>query len=228
MPLRTLFLNCTLKKSPHPSNTQLLVDRVASLMEELGTDADPVRTECVRVVDVNVAFGESGDEGRGDQWPLILDKILAADVLVIATPVWLGERSSVAKLVAERMDATTYEYDARGQHPLYGRVGGAIVTGEGDGAQNCVSSILYNLGVAGFLVPPNADCFYVGEAGPGGPYATRGTDHHYTNERARWMAHNLVHAARMLRDNPFPADLRALSKDAESVSRPAPERPPRV
>ena len=222
-PLHALFLNCTLKPSPAPSNTRALVDRVAGHLEDLGATC-----EVVRVVDLQIPHGERLDEGDGDQFPLLLEKIRACDILVVATPVWLGERSSVAKKLAERLDATTYQLDGRNQHECYGKVGGAIATGEGDGGQNCVSAILYNLMVAGFTTPPNADCFYTGEAGPGGAYATNGTDHQYTNERARWMAHNLAHLARALKAHPYPTDLKALTDAANKESRPQPTVPPRV
>ncbi len=221
--LSALFLNCTLKPSPAPSNTQVLIDKVAGHFADLGTTS-----ETVRVVDLHIPHGESLSEGDRDQFPLLMEKIRACDILLIATPVWLGERSSVAKKVAERLDATTYQLDDRNQHECYGKVGGAIATGEGDGGQNCVAQILYNLMIAGFTTPPNADCFYTGEAGPGGPYATHGTDHHYTNERARWMAHNLVHLARIVKANPYPTDLKALTDEATKESRPQPTVPPRV
>ena len=221
--LRALVLNCTLKPSPAPSNTQVLIDKVAGCFEPLG-----VETESVRVVDLQIPHGEQLDEGDGDQFPLLLEKIRACDILIVATPVWLGERSSVAKKIAERLDATTYQLDGRNQHECYGKVGGAIATGEGDGGQNCVAAILYNLMIAGFTTPPNADCFYTGEAGPGGAYASHGTDHHYTNERALWMAHNLAHLARVLKASPYPTDLQALTDEASKESRPQPPVPPRV
>ena len=221
--LRALILNCTLKPSPHPSNTGLLVDRVVGHFEPLG-----VTCEVVRVADLVIPHGEKLDEGDGDQFPLLLDKLDAADIFVVATPVWLGERGSIAKKIAERLDATTYSYDARNQHRCYGKVAGAIATGEGDGGQNAVAATLYNMTVAGFTVPPNADCFYTGEAGPGGAYAQDGRTHHYTNERARWMAHNLAHAARVLKAHPYPTDLKQLSDDAKPESRTPPPTPPRV
>lgn len=221
--LRALFLNCTLKAGPRSSNTQSLIDKVAGLMEPLG-----VAVETVRVLDYRVAFGTAVYEGGDDQWPLILDKIRASDILVVASPVWLGDVSSVAKLVHERLDAMTYELDGRNQHEMYGKVGGALSVGEGDGGQNVVRTILYNLTIAGFSVPPNADCFWTNEAGPGGPYLEAdGDTHYFTNERARFMAHNLVHLARALKDHPYPTDLAALQRDAQKVSRPQPPMPAR-
>jgi len=221
--IKALFLNCSLKISPKASNTQALVDKVVGLLDGLG-----VESETVRVLDHKVAFGTAMYEGGDDGWPALLDKIRGADILVVATPIWLGERSSVAKLVAERLDATTYQFDARGQHEMYGKVGGALVTGESDGGQACIKSILYDLSIAGFTIPPNADCYWVNEAGLGGPYLeSDGDTCFFVNERARWMAHNLAWHAGLLKENPNPTNLESLQKEAEKISRPAKKIPPR-
>ena len=164
-----------------------------------------VETETVRVVDCKVAFGTAMYEGGDDGWPALLDKIRAAEILVVATPIWLGERSSVAKLVAERLDATTYQLDGRKQHEMYGKVGGAIVVGESDGGQASIKSILYDMSIAGFTIPPNADVYWVNEAGLGGPYLeSHGDTSYFVNERVRWMAHNLAFFAGLLKANPIP------------------------
>ena len=215
MPLHCLFLNCTLKRAPQPSNTQALIDKVAALMGDQG-----VETETARVTDYFIRFGSGMDEGDGDEWPQLLEKIKATDILVIATPLWLGDRSSVAKMVAERLDATTYMTDEFDQHAMYNKVGGAIVTGEGDGAQHAVSQILYDMTIAGLSIPPNADCFWVGGAGgPGKPYTEKGGDTSYfVNERARWMTHNLIALAQTLKEHPITTNLKQLQVEATSVS----------
>ena len=214
-PLACLIFNCTLKRSPGVSNTQGLIDNFAAYIGTLN-----VQCETVRVVDYNVRFGSNSDEGGGDEWPQLLAKCLACDIFVIATPIWLGDRSSVAKMVAERLDATTYQTDRNHQHPMYGKVGGALVTGEADGAQHAMSQILYDMGIAGLSVPPNPDCYWVGGAGgPGQPHSKKGgDDYFFVNQRVRWMAHNLVHLAKTLKSNPYPTDLDALTKEAKSVS----------
>jgi multimeric flavodoxin WrbA len=214
--LKALFLNCTLKRSPEESNTQALIDKVAALFSELG-----VATETVRVVDFNVAFGVSSNEGAGDEWPQILDKIKGCDILVIGTPIWFGVRSSVAQLVIERLDGTYLEGDARtGQFPLYNKVAGAIVTGNEDGAHDAAATTLFNLSHLGCTVPPNPDCYWVGDAGPGPSYIEAGGDRHlYTNKTARYLAHNLTYMARLLKANPIPTNLSELIADAQSVSR---------
>lgn len=215
MAMKVLFLNCTLKKSPRVSNTRALIDKAAAIFNELG-----VESEVIRVVDHNVAFGVSSDEGGEDEWPLILTKIKACDILVIATPIWFGVLSSVAKMVIERLDGTYMEADPEtGQYPLYGKAAGVIVTGNEDGAHDVCSTLLFNLTHLGCTVPPNADCYWVGDAGPGPSYIEAGGDRHlYTNRTARYMAHNLVYFADLLRKNPIPTNLKNLDEEAKKVS----------
>ena len=126
---KALFLNCTLKRSPDISNTEALCRKVIEWFD--GMD---VESEIVRVVDYHVPTGVTSDEGDGDEWPIILDKVKAADILVVATPIWFGVRSSVCQLVIERLDGTYSERNERGQYPLYNKVAGVVVTGNEDGA----------------------------------------------------------------------------------------------
>lgn len=216
MSLDVLFLNCTLKKSPAVSNTQALIDKVAALYEELGCT-----TETIRVVDHPVAFGVSSDEGEGDAWPALLARIKRCDILVVGTPIWFGVRGSVAQLVIERLDGTYQEGDpATGQFPLYNKVAACIVTGNEDGAHDAASTTLFNLSHLGCTIPPNADCYWVGDAGPGPSYIEAGGDRHlYTNKTARYLVHNTVYMARLLKDNPIPTNLNELIEQARAVSR---------
>lgn len=216
MELTAVFLNCTLKKSPEESNTQALIDKVAGLFADLG-----VRSDTIRVVDHNVPFGVLSEEGEGDEWPQILDRIKACDILVIGTPIWFGVRSSVAQLVIERLDGTYLEGDPEtGQFPLYNKVAGVIVTGNEDGAHDAAATTLFNLGHLGCTVPPNSDCYWVGDAGPGPSYLEAGGDKHlYTNKTARFLANNLTYMARLLKSNPIPTRLSTLIADAQAVSR---------
>lgn len=202
MHLKAVLLNCTLKKSPAVSNTQALMDIVIGTLEGLD-----VECESIRIVDYNVPFGVSSDEGDGDDWPQILDKILAADILIIGMPIWFGVRSSVAQLVIERLDGTYNSTNEVGQYPLYNTVAGVVVTGNEDGAHDCAATTLFNLTHLGCTVPPNADTYWVGEAGPGPSFIEAGgASHPYTLKTAGWMAHNVVHLARMLKENPIPAE----------------------
>ena len=175
----------------------------------------------MRVVDHHVPFGVLSDEGEGDEWPMILERIKAADILLVGTPIWFGVRGSVAQLVIERLDGTYLEGDPEtGQFPLYGKVAGVVVTGNEDGAHDAAATTLFNLSHLGCTIPPNADCYWVGDAGPGPSYIEAGGDRHlYTNKTARYLAHNVAYMARVLKDNPIPTNLNALIEDARSVSR---------
>lgn len=215
MTIRTLFLNCTLKRSPETSNTQSLIDKVAALFAERG-----VEYESIRVVDYDVRAGISSDEGDGDQWPYILERVMASDILVIAMPIWFGQRSSIAQRVMERLDGTYAEADPQtGQFPLYGKVAGVIVTGNEDGAHDCCANTLYNLTHLGCMVPPNVDCYWVGDAGPGPSYVEAGGDKHlYTNRTARYMMHNLLWGVNALAATPIDTDLKQLDAEAKLAS----------
>ena len=200
--LKALFLNCTLKKSPAESNTEALCRKVIGWFDTMD-----VESEIVRVVDHRIPFGVTSDEGEGDEWPAILEKVKAADILVLATPIWFGVRASVCQLVIERLDGTYSERNERGQYPLYGKVAGVVVTGNEDGAHDVAANTLFNLSHLGCTIPPNADTYWVGEAGPGPSFIEAGgADHPYTNRTSRWMSHNLVHVARILRATPIPAE----------------------
>jgi multimeric flavodoxin WrbA len=175
-----------------------------------------VESEKVRVVDYAVPTGVSSDEGEGDEWPIILDKIRAADILIVATPIWFGVRSSVCQLVIERLDGTYQERNEAGQYPLYNKVAGVVVTGNEDGAHACAESTLFNMTHLGCTVPPNVDTYWVGDAGPGPSYIEAGgADHPYTQRTTRWMAHNVVHMARILRDSPIPAEGNTFEEEDE-------------
>ncbi|HEX2052711.1 MAG TPA: flavodoxin family protein [Actinomycetota bacterium] len=209
--LKAVFLNCTLKKSPAVSNTEALARKVVEWFDRLG-----VESEIVRVVDYNVPFGVSSYEGEGDEWPLILDKIKASDIIVMCTPIWFGVRGSVCQMVVERLDGTYNERNEKGQYPLYGKVAGVVVTGNEDGAHAAAETTLFNMIHLGCAVPPNADTYWVGDAGPGPSYIEAGGEHHaYTQRTTRWMAHNLVHLARILKANPIPAEGNTFDEETE-------------
>ena len=202
MTLNALLLNCTLKKSPLQSNTQALMDIVIGHLESLD-----VRCETVRVVDHNVLFGTTSDEGDGDQWPLILEKIRAAEIVIIGTSIWFGVRNSVCQMVIERLDGTYTETNEVGQYPMYNKVAGVVVTGNEDGAHAAAETTLFNMSHLGFTIPPNADTYWVGDAGPGPSFIEAGgAQHPYTLKTAGWMAHNVVHMARILKANPIPPE----------------------
>lgn len=215
MSLKALFLNCTLKRSPEESNTEAFIANAARIFRDL-----KVETESLRVVDYQVHFGVTSNEKRGDQWPEILERIKQCDIMIIATPVWRGDRSSVAKMVAERLDGLWMEADEEtGQYPSYGKVAGVMVDGNEDGAKKAISSICFDLSEQGFTLPVNAMAYYIGKAGPGPSYIESGGDKHlFTNKMLHIMTYNMVHMANTLRAYPYPTDLNQLTKKAESVS----------
>ena len=200
--LKALGVNCTLKKSPETSNTEALMNRVLGLLAEHG-----VETEILRPVDYDVKFGVSSDEGDGDEWPQILEKIYAADILLMGMSIWFGVRSSVMQMVIERLDGTYNETNDVGQYPLYNKVAGVVVTGNEDGAHASAETTLFNLTHLGCVVPPNADTYWVGEAGPGPSYldaGRTGTSIHPAHQlmvRPQPAAHGANHARQ-----PDPAD----------------------
>jgi multimeric flavodoxin WrbA len=198
--LSALGLNCTLKKSPEQSHTEALMNRVLDLMAEHG-----VETEILRPVDYAIKFGVSSDEGDGDEWPQVLEKVKAADIILMGMSIWFGVRSSVAQMVVERLDGTYNERNEQGQYPLYNKVAGVVVTGNEDGAHASAETTLFNMTHLGCVVPPNADTYWVGDAGPGPSYLDAGgPEHPYTQRTSSWCAHNLLHMAVILRDNPIP------------------------
>ena len=197
-----LILNCTLKKSPERSHTQGLIDIVTGHLDDLG-----VKHETLRPVDYDIPFGVESDLGEGDEWPQILEKILATDILIIGMSIWFGVRNSVSQMVIERLDGTYNSTNEVGQYPLYNKVGGVVVTGNEDGAHACAETTLFNLTHLGVAIPPNADTYWVGEAGPGPSFLDAGgPEHPYTLKTASWMAHNVTHMARILKEHPIPAE----------------------
>jgi multimeric flavodoxin WrbA len=198
--LSAIGLNCTLKRSPERSHTEALMNRVLELMAEHG-----VETEILRPVDYAIKFGVSSDEGDGDEWPQVLERVKAADIILMGMSIWFGVRSSVAQMVIERLDGTYEETNENGQYPLYNKVAGVVVTGNEDGAHASAETTLFNMTHLGCVVPPNADTYWVGDAGPGPSYLDAGgPEHPYTQRTSSWCAHNLLHMAVILRDNPIP------------------------
>lgn len=215
MSIKALFINCTLKYSPETSNTHALMEKVAGLMEDLGAE-----TEIIRAADYKIYYGITSEKVKDDdRWPEIYEKILAADIVVIGTPIWMGVRSSVCQLVIERIDGGMGNVnETNGQYPYYNKVAGVIVTGNEDGAHDCASNTLFNMSHFGFTIPANCDCYWVGDAGPGPSYIEGGERHLYTNKTARYMAHNCVRMAKLLKENPYPINIKQLTEEAKKES----------
>lgn len=205
--LKALFINCTLTKSPGKSHTQLLVNASMKIMEKHG-----VKTDLIRAVDHDIATGiypDMREQGwKTDEWPEIYKKVKAADILVLAGPIWLGDNSSITKQVIERLYSSSGEQNEKGQYVYYGKVGGALITGNEDGVKHCAMNILYSLQHIGYAIPPAADAGWIGEAGPGASYGDKeedgsiaGADNDFTKRNLTFMTWNLMHMAKMLKDN---------------------------
>ncbi len=200
--LRALFLNCTLKRTPERSHTQGLIDISKTIMEK-----NDVSVEVLRPVDFDIAYGvwpDMTEHGwERDEWPSIQEKVKAADILVIGSPIWLGEKSSVCTKAIERLYANSSTLNEQGQYAYYGRVGGCLITGNEDGAKHCSMNILYSLQHLGYVIPPQADAGWLGPAGPGPSYLDEGSggpENDFTNRNTTFMTWNLLHLARMIRD----------------------------
>ena len=197
--MRALVLNCTLKPSPAESNTEALAKVVVKALEGQG-----VTTELVRVADYDVRPGVSSDEGDGDQWPRLRAKVLEAEILVMASPTWLGTMSSVAKRVLERMDAMLSETDDQERPVAYNRVAGVVVTGNEDGAHHVINEIAGALGDIGFTIPGQAWTYWNKGPGPGPSYTETDEGHDWSASTGEAAAGNLVAVARALQATPMP------------------------
>ena len=199
--MTALFVNGTLKRSPERSNTEGLIDLSRGIMEKQG-----VRVELIRAVDHDIATGvwpDMTEHGAAtDEWPALYEKVLAADILVLCGPIWLGDNSSVTKRVVERLYGNSHLLNAAGQYAYYGRVAGCIVTGNEDGVKHCAMNLLYSLQHLGYTIPPQADAGWIGEAGPGPSYLDEGSggpENDFTNRNATFMTWNLLHLAKLLK-----------------------------
>lgn len=200
--LSALFINCSLKPSREPSNTEALMKVSQGVMAANGVSIDSIRA-----ADLDIAPGVQPDMREHgfdrDDWPEVQSRVMAADILVIGTPIWLGDKSSICTRVVERLYGYSGKLNDKGQYAYYGRVGGCVVTGNEDGAKHCAMNLLYSLQHLGYAIPPQADAGWVGEAGPGPSYADKesgGPQNDFTQRNTTFAAWNLMHMARMLKD----------------------------
>ena len=204
--LRALFINCTLTASSQGiSHTETLMRDSMAIMEGCG-----VAVDYIRAADHDIAFGIQPDMrehgAKTDDWPeQIWPKVRDSQILVIGTPIWLGEESSICRVIIERLYAHSAQVNDRGQYVFYGRVGGCVVTGNEDGIKAVANTVLYSLQHVGYTIPPQADCGWIGEAGPGPSYGDElddgsraGFDNSFTRRNLTFMTFNLMHVARML------------------------------
>lgn len=200
MDVRAIAINCSLKRSGGPpSSTDAMIGVVADALAE----HDVSLIETLRLADFNVAPGVSSDEGPGDDWPQLRQRILSADILIFGTPIWLGQLSSIAKRVLERMDAFLGETDERSRMPSFGKVAVASIVGNEDGAHNVTASLFQALCEVGWTVPAASTCYWVGEA----MHKTNFNElPHVPNKveaTAQMLAANASHLARLLKDHPY-------------------------
>lgn len=209
--LRAVHINCTLQKSPENSHTASLMDVSKAIMTK-----EKVEIDEIRLIDHQVASGVYSDMTEHgwdvDEWPSLFKRIIDADILVVGTPIWLGEKSSIAQKLIERLYAMSSQTNDKGQYVFYDKVGGCIVTGNEDGIKHCAMGLLYSLQHVGYSIPPQADAGWIGKVGPGPSYGDKewkgekldgpvGFDSDFTNRNTTFMTYNLLHLASMLKEN---------------------------
>ncbi len=199
--LKAIYVNCTLKKSPRLSHTHGLIEVSKNIMLKEGVQVDEIR-----LVDHQVAPGVYPDMTEygweKDEWPTLFDRIFEADILIIGTPIWLGEKSSEAQKLIERLYSMSGKQNDKGQYLFYGKVGGCIITGNEDGVKHCAMGILYALQHVGYSIPPQADCGWIGEVGPGPSYLDKESnaqENDFTNRNTTFMTYNVMHLAKILK-----------------------------
>ena len=197
--LTALALCCSLKSAADPSSSELLAKRILVQLETHGATGD-----VIRVVDEHVAFGVSINEGDGDGWPALRDRMLAADILVIATPIWMGQPASVAKVVLERLDAELSESDDEGRLLTFGKVAIIGVVGNEDGAHHVIAECAQALNDTGFSLAANAGTYWVGEAMQTTDYRDLDLEPEKTASATKTTVANAVHLARLLKASAYP------------------------
>ena len=209
--LKVLYINCTLKKAPQKSHTGTLMDVSKTIMVN-----EKVQVDEIRLIDHEVPPGvypDMTEHGYGkDEWPIIFKRVMEADILIVGTPLWLGEKSSICQKLIERLYGMSEETNSKGQYVFYGKVGGCIITGNEDGIKHAAMGILYSLQHVGYSIPPQADAGWIGAVGPGPSYGDTewkgeklkepvGFDSNFTNRNTTFMTYNLLHLASMIKAN---------------------------
>ena len=202
--LKALYINTSLKRSAGESHTRLLMEASADIMRKNG-----VSVEHVHMLDLTIPPGVYPDMTEHgwerDDWPALWRKVQEAQILVIGTPLWLGEESSVCRVLIERLYGMSGELNDKGQSIYYGKVAGSIITGNEDGLKHTAMTLGFALNHLGYTIPPQADCGWLGEAGPGPSYGDEGEDgsragfdNAFTRRNTTIMTWNLMHMARLL------------------------------
>lgn len=198
--LNALLINCTLTPSPDPSSTDVLGRQVLNALAEHGVAGD-----VIRAVDHDIHPGVQTDMGNGDKWPPLRERVLAADILVFATPTWLGQHSSVAQRVLERLNAELGETDDQGRPILFDRVALAVVVGNEDGAHHIAAIVFQGLNDVGFTIPAQGSIYWNGEAMQKTDYKDLDSTPEKVSQSITTAAANAAHLARMLRQSGYPS-----------------------
>lgn len=201
MPVTAIAINCSLRKSDaEPSSTDAMIAVLASALAE----HDVTLGETLRMADHAILPGVTSDEGEGDDWPALREKILAHDILVFGGPIWMGQVSSIGKRVLERMDAFLSEIDDAGRMPSYGKVAVAAIVGNEDGAHASSAQIFQSLNDTGWTIPAVAACYWVGEAMGSKDFKDFDEAPDKVRQTAAMVAGNAAHLARLLVEDPYP------------------------
>ncbi|MDZ4832243.1 MAG: NAD(P)H-dependent oxidoreductase [Candidatus Melainabacteria bacterium] len=203
--LRALFINTSLKRRSDESHTRLLLGASAAIMKKNGVSVEHLHLaahDCPPGV-----YPDMTEHGwTKDEWPVLWKKVKAADILIVGTPLWLGEESSICRLLIERLYAMSEQLNDKGQSIYYGKVGGCVITGNEDGLKHTAMTIGFALNHLGYTIPPQADCGWIGEAGPGPSYGDEieeggrvGFDNDFTQRNTTIMTWNCMHLARLLK-----------------------------
>ncbi|KAA9018147.1 flavodoxin family protein [Sphingobium limneticum] len=201
MPLKALALNCTLKADTGEDSS---TDAMIAVLAKAFGEKDVSVTETVRIAALNIKPGVTSDEGDGDAWPALREKILAHDILIFGGPIWMGQISSVAKRVLERMDAFLSETDDQGRMPSYGKVAVAAIVGNEDGAHFSSAQLFQALNDVGWTIPAVAACYWVGEAMGSTDFKDLKETPEMVTKTAKMVAGNATHLAGLLQSSPYP------------------------
>jgi multimeric flavodoxin WrbA len=197
--LTAVALVCSLTPSPEPSSSELMARHILDGIEQHG-----VATSSLRIVDHDVRRGVQIDMGNGDHWPAIREKILAADIMVLATPIWMGHPCSVAQQVMERLDADLSETDDQGRPIMYGKIATVAVVGNEDGAHKTIADMMQGLNDIGFTIPAQGGTYWVGEAMQTVDYKDLEKVPDPVAATNAGLARNAVHLARALKASQYP------------------------
>jgi len=198
--LNALALNCTLKADESERSS---TDAMIAVLADAFAKHDVTITETVRVAALDIKPGVSSDEGDGDAWPALREKILAADILIFGGPIWMGQISSIAKRVLERMDAFISETDDQGRMPSYSKVAVAAIVGNEDGAHFSSAQLFQALNDVGYTIPAVAACYWVGEAMGSTDFQDLEKTPKKVKETAAMVAGNAAHLAGLLKAKPY-------------------------